>query len=607
MSMAGIGPDLAVKAADARRLIAILYADMVGYSRLISSDDAGTLRRLRALRQTLIDPAIQENGGRVVQTGGDSLLVAFDSVEGAVRCAAKMQRQVPVHDGDQPPDWRIRFRIGINLGDVIPDGTDLHGDSVNIAARLEAASPVGGVCVSRSVHDQVHGRLDLAFEPIGELTLKNIARPVEAFVLRLDPAAEATTANGSVPRVPEEPGSLSPPDGPSIAVLPFSNLSSDPEQEYFADGMVEEITTALAKVRWLFVVARNSSFTYKGRATDVRQVGRELGVGFVLEGSVRRSAQQVRITAQLIDASSGNHIWAERFDGVLEHVLELQDRVAQEVAGQLQPELRRSEIARVNRRHVQSLNAYDLYLRALGRFHQHTAPAICDAIALLRQTLTIDPGYAAAAALIGECRLALEAQGQAVTAEECAEFIELARLAIDLGKEDPDTLGWSSLTLSIFGREHAVAEAVADRALVLNPSSATGWYAKGCAACFQEQNEVAIGAFKRGLRLSPLDPLRGYFGSGIALASLHQGRFEDATHWATGTLSELPDFLLPMRIMVAACAHLDRLEEAKEWLGRLLQKQPGLTIRTWRAGTISIGSGRDRFEAGLRKAGLPEG
>ncbi|HEY2617766.1 MAG TPA: adenylate/guanylate cyclase domain-containing protein, partial [Acetobacteraceae bacterium] len=229
VSMAGIGPDLAVKAADGRRLIAILYADMEGYSRLIGMDDAGTLRRLRTLRQVLIDPAIQENGGRVVQTGGDSLLVAFDSVEGAVRCAAKMQRQVPVHDGDQPPDQRIRFRIGINLGDVIPDGTDLHGDSVNIAARLEAASPVGGVCVSRSVRDQMHGRLDLAFEPIGELTLKNIAQPVEAFVLRLDPTIAATTATGSVPLAPEEPGSLSPPDGPSIAVLPFSNLSSDPE------------------------------------------------------------------------------------------------------------------------------------------------------------------------------------------------------------------------------------------------------------------------------------------------------------------------------------------------------------------------------------------
>ncbi len=221
--------------------------------------------------------------------------------------------------------------------------------------------------------------------------------------------------------------------------------------------------------------------------------------------------------------------------------------------------------------------------------------------------MTIDPGYAAAAALIGECRLALAAQGRAVTAEERAESIELARLAIDLGKEDPDTLSWSSLTLSSFGREHAVAEAVADRALVLNPSSATGWYAKGYAACFQEQNEVAIAAFKRGLRLSPLDPLRGYFEAGIGVASLHQGRFEDASHWATEALSKLPDYLSPMRTNAAACAHLDRLEEAKEWLGRLLQRQPALTIRTWRAATNSIGGGRDRFEAGLRKAGLPEG
>ena len=606
--MTGTDPDLAVKATDGRRLAAIVYADMVGYSRLIGLDDAGTLHRLRTLRRALIDPAIRENGGWLAQTGGDSLLVAFDSVDSAVRCAVKLQQQMLVHDSDQPPDRRIRFRIGINIGDVIPDGTDLHGDSVNIAARLEATSPVGGVCVSRSVREQVHGRLDLAFEPIGELTLKNIAQPVEAFVLRLDPTIEATTVNGSVPNAPEEPGSLSPPEGPSIAVLPFSNLSSDPEQEYFADGMVEEITTALAKVRWLFVVARNSSFTYKGRATDVRQVGRELGVRFVLEGSVRKLAEQVRITAQLIDASSGNHIWAERFDGVLENVLELQDRLAHEVAGQLQPELQRSEILRVNRRHVQSLDAYDLYLRALGRFHKQSAPAVCEAITLLREALTIDPACAAAAALICECRLTLLAQGWAiVTAEERAESIELARMAIDLGKEDPDTLCWSSLALSIFGREHAIAEAIVDRALVLNPSSANGWNAKGWIASYRNRNDVAIGAFRRAIRLSPRDPLKGYFKAGIAFACLCAGQFGDASHWATETLSELPHYLLAMRIKAAACAHLDHLEEAKEWLARLLQEQPGLTIRSWRAATTSTGSRRDLFEAGLRMAGLPEG
>jgi adenylate cyclase len=606
--MTGIGPDLAVKATGGRRLIAILYADMVGYSRLVGMDDAGTLRRLRRLRQALIDPAILENGGQLVQTGGDSLLVAFDSIEGAVQCAAKLQPQIPVYDGNRPPDRRIRFRIGINMGDVIPDGTDLHGDSVNIAARLEAASPVGGVCVSRSVRDQVHGRLDLEFEPIGELTLKNIARPVEAFVLRLDPTIEVATARGSVPTAPEEPGLPSLPDGPSIAVLPFSNLSSDPEQEYFADGMVEEITTALAKVRWLLVVARNSSFTYKGRATDVRQIGRELGVRFVLEGSVRRSGEQVRITAQLVSASNGNHIWAERFDAVLENILELQDRVAQEVAGQLQPALQRSEIARANRRHVQSLDAYDLYLHALGRFHQQTPPAVCEAVRILKQALTIDPAYAGAAALICECRVTLAAQGWAVvTTEERAESMELAKLAIDLGKEDPETLCWSSLALSIFGREHAVAEAAVDRALALNPSSATGWMAKGFVACFQDRNDMAIDAFNRALRLSPLDPLKAYFKSGIARASLHAGHFEDASRWATEALSELPHYLPPMHVKVAACGHLSRQEEARAWMVRLLQRQPDLTIRKWIASTNYEGRGRDVFEAGLRRAGLPEG
>jgi adenylate cyclase len=602
--MTGTGPDLAVKFAGSRRLVAILYADMEGYSRLIGIDDAGTLHRLRALRQVLIDPAIHEHGGRLVQTGGDSLLVAFDSVEGAVRCAAKVQQQVPVYDGDQPPDRRIRFRIGINLGDVIPDGTDLYGDSVNVAARLEAASPVGGVCVSRSVRDQVQTRLDFAFEPIGELPLKNIARPVEAFVLRLDPTVEATTADGAS----EEPALPSPPAGPSIAVLPFSNLSNDPEQEYFADGMVEEITTALAKVRWLFVVARNSSFTYKGRATDVRQVGRELGVRFVLEGSVRRSGDQVRITAQLVDASSGNHIWAERFDGVLENVLELQDHVAQEVAGQLQPELRRSEIARANRGHIGNLDAYDLYLRALGRFHQQTEQSVSEAITLLRRALSVDPAYAAAAALICECRLTLRAQGWAdVTAEERAECLELARRAVDLGKDDPDTLCWSSFTLSLFAGEHALAEAVADRALVLNPSSATGWYAKANAACLRDQNDVAIGAFMRALRLSPLDPLRGYVKAGLALACLGAGHFSDASRWATESLTELPRYFFAMRVKIAACAHLGRVEEAGECLARLLQMQPGLTIRSWRESTTSTRAARDLIEAGLRMAGLPEG
>ena len=283
---------------------------MVGYSRLIGLDDPGTLQRLRALRRDLIDPAIDEHGGRIVQTGGDSLLIVFDSIDGAVRCAVKVQQQIPIHDGDQPPDRAIRFRIGINLGDAIADGTDLHGDAVNVAARLQAECPPGGICVSRPVRDHVHGRLDLGFEELGALKLKNIARPVEAFVLiRFDGNTAASAPervdNRKVERLP---------DKPSVAVLPFSNLSADAEQDYFSDGIADDIITELSRDRLLFVIARSSSFAYRGRSIDVKQVGRELGVGYVVAGSVRREAGSVRVSAQLVDATTGNHVWAERYD-----------------------------------------------------------------------------------------------------------------------------------------------------------------------------------------------------------------------------------------------------------------------------------------------------
>ncbi len=352
MSATGIGSDLAGRAAGGRKLIAVVYADMVGYSRLIGLDDAGTLHRLRVLRRALIDPAIREHGGRVVQTAGDLLLVVFDSIDGAVRCAVKVQQQVPVYDGDQPPDRRIRFRVGINIGDVISQGTDLHGDGVNIAARLEAECPVGGICVSRSVRDHVHGRLDLAFEPVGPLTLKNIARPVEAFVLRLDPAVQdlATDAAATGARARSRvalfaglagllfagvgsagwwlyrtvettpPATQVPPTSPpattqadttanigfskaprlSIVVLPFENLSGDPKDDYLAEGITEDVTTDLSRVPGMFVIARESAYTYQGKAINVRKVGEELGVRYILEGSVRKLGDALRVNAQLI-------------------------------------------------------------------------------------------------------------------------------------------------------------------------------------------------------------------------------------------------------------------------------------------------------------------
>jgi len=363
-----------------RRLAAILAADVAGYSRLMGADEEGTLERLKALRRELLDPKIAEHHGRIVKTTGDGMLVEFASVVDAVRCAVAVQQAVPVRNTDVAADSRIELRIGINLGDVIVEGDDLYGDGVNIAARIEALADAGGVFVSNTVHDQVRDRLPFAFEDLGEQQVKNITRPVRVYRVRstlTHPVANAPgsplsrTAGEGAERQRREAGegsspALALPDKPSIAVLPFANMSGDPEQEYFADGMVEEIITALSRIRWLFVIARNSSFTYKGQAVDVKQVGRELGVRYVLEGSVRKAGQRVRITAQLIDATGGAHLWADRFDGSLEDVFDLQDKVASSVAGVIEPALQVAENARSAMRPASDLTAYDLYLRAIA-------------------------------------------------------------------------------------------------------------------------------------------------------------------------------------------------------------------------------------------------
>ncbi len=318
---------------------------MVGYSRLIELDDAGTLERLRTLRRNLIDPAIDEHGGKVVQTGGDSLLIVFDSIDGAVQCAVKVQRQIPVHDGDQSPDRAIRFRVGINIGDAIADGTDLHGDAVNVVARLQAECPPGDICVTRAVRDHVRGRIDLVFEELGALNLKNIAYPVEAFVLSLKATATIPkSVEWSVAGNTRE--ALPLPGKPSIAVLAFTNMSGDVEQEYFSDGVADDIITELSRDHSLFVIARNSSFTYKG-AVDIRRVGSELGVRYVVQGSVRRDIGRVRISAQLIDATTGGHVWAERYDRAVDHVFAVQDEIAEAVATAIRPAVGNAERRRV--------------------------------------------------------------------------------------------------------------------------------------------------------------------------------------------------------------------------------------------------------------------
>jgi adenylate cyclase len=582
-----------------RRLAAILAADVAGYSRLIGADEGGTLRALKAIRAELIDPKIAEHRGRLVKTTGDGLLVEFGSVVDALRCATEVQRAMSERNSGVLPDDRIEFRIGINMGDIVVEDGDIFGDGVNVAARLEGLAEPGGICVSARVQEDAAGRLDLAFDDMGEQALKNIARPVRAYRVAMDRCVE----------VAKEPAPLPLPDKPSLAVLPFQNMTGDPEQEYFVDGMVEEITTAIARLSWLFVIARNSAFTYKGRPVDVKQVAQELGVRYVLEGSVRKAGNRVRITGQLIDTTTGAHIWADRFDGALDDIFELQDRVASSVVGAIEPKLQKSEIERVARKPTESLGAYDLYLRALEQYHKYTKEGFGEAVALLERALVIDPSYPPTAALIGWCRVFQREGWQLVSEAEATEALRLARGAIEAGKDDPDTLWMAGHVILLFGGDVAGAARAFDRAPILNPNSAHAWMARGFAFYCQDRPSPAIEALERAMRLSPLDLQSHMFTCGMALAHIAAGRYEEAMEWVDQSLRELPRYSPSMYLKVILCAHLDRIEEAREWLGRLLEITPDLTIAGYEA-RFAAGWLPPQVAAfyadGLRKAGLPE-
>jgi TolB-like protein/class 3 adenylate cyclase len=593
-----------------RRLAAILAADVAGYSRLMGADEEGTLERLKALRRELVDPKIAEHHGRIVKTTGDGMLVEFASVVDAVRCAVAVQQEMPERNTGIGADSRIELRIGVNLGDVIVEGDDLYGDGINIAARIEALAEPGAVFVSNTVHDQVRDRLPFVFDDLGKQQVKNIARPVRVY--RVGPKAP-------LPNPPPQAGegsvgaagapTLVLPDKPSIAVLPFANMSGDPEQEYFSDGVVEEITTALSRIRWLFVIARNSSFTYKGRAVDVKLVARELGVRYVLEGSVRKGGNRVRITGQLIDTTSGAHIWADRFEGALDDIFELQDLVASNVAGAIEPKLRQSEIERATRKPTESLDAWDLYLRALALRYQYTEESIREAIVMLRRALAIDPTLAPAAAMIGSCRLHQRAHRLApVSDAEIAEAVRLARGAIDAGKDDPDALWMAGWTLSFLGGEPATGANVIDRALMLNPNCAHAWMARGLVSIIQNRPDAAIEALERAIRLSPLDPWGARaFTVGLAVAYLAAGQYEQVIEWADRSLAAQPGYRHGLLVKVISLAHLGRIEEARDCLGRMLELEPGLTIARWKASAPYYRAELlARYVEALRKAGLPE-
>jgi TolB-like protein/tetratricopeptide (TPR) repeat protein len=580
-----------------RRLAAILAADVAGYSRLMGVDEEGTLAALKAVRAELGDPKIAEHRGRIVKTTGDGMLVEFGSVVDAVRCAVAVQQGMAARNADVPVERRIEFRIGINLGDIISDDNDIYGDGVNVAARLEALAEPGGICVSRVVHDQVCDKLDVAFDDLGEQRVKNIARPVHVYRVRMTaPAQEVKPA-------------LALPDKPSLAVLPFQNMSGDPEQEYFADGMVEEITTAIARLPWLFVIARNSSFTYKGRAVDVKQVACELGVRYILEGSVRKAGNRVRITGQLIDTATGAHIWADRFDGALDDIFELQDQVASSVVGAIEPRLRQSEIERAGRKPTEHLDAYDLYLRAWEATHRSTERGFAEGVALLRQALAIDPSYAPAAAMVGYCLHMQRLRGGVIAEADVAEAVSLARHAVARGKDNPDALwmgGWALATLAF---EHAPGLSAIERSLALNPNSSLAWLFCGWLHGFANRPVPAIDAFERSIRLNPLDPERWAPEGGQAFAHLLAVRYPEAVEWADSALHANPRATFIAGCKAAACGYLGRSDEGRDCIRRLAEFSPGFTtIESFKTAweKFCVPDVLTIYLEGLRLAGLPE-
>jgi TolB-like protein len=538
-----------------------------------------------------------EHRGRIVKTTGDGMLVEFASVVDALRCAVEVQRGMAERNVEVPPDNRIEFRVGIHQGDIIIDGGDIFGDGVNVAARLESLAEPGSICVSARVQEDARGKLDVALEDAGEQQLKNIERPVRVYRVRLSGAAE-----GQRPALPL-------PDKPSIAVLPFQNMSGDPEQEYFADGIVDEIITALSRFRSLFVIARNSAFTYKSRPVDVKQVGRELGVRYVLEGGVRKAPNRVRIIGQLIDTTTGAHIWADRFEGGHEDIFDLQDQVTASVVGAIAPKLEQAEIERAQRKPTESLDAYDFYLRGMANLYQQTnKEAVDEALRLLQRAIELDPAFAPAHGTAAWCYAQRKAQGWVTDrVRETAEAARLARRAVELSKDDAVALSSAGWTLAFVVRDLDAGVGLVDRALGFNPNLAMAWYFSGWLRVWLGKPNVAIEHFARAMRLSPLDPVISYAQVGTAHALFFAGRYDEASSWARTALRELPDTLPGLRIAAASDACAGRLDNAKRAMARMRQVDPMRSISN--LGDVLGPYAPEefaRYAEGVRKAGLPE-
>ncbi len=580
-----------------RRLAAILAADVVGYTRLMGADETGTFRRLTELRQQVLEPLIAEHHGRIVKLIGDGLLVEFASVVDAVTCAVAWQSGVAEREAETDEDRRLQFRIGINLGDVIVEGEDIHGDGVNIAARLEGLAEPGGICLSGDVFRQAKGKMEAEFEDMGEQDLKNVAEPVRVYRI----AADRAVLSAPSPTT----DALPLPDKPSIAVLPFDNLSGDPEQEYFADGITEDIITALSKIRSLFVIARNSSFVYKGQATDVRTVSANLGVRYVLEGSVRKASGQIRITGQLIDALTGNHLWADRFQGPLDDIFELQDQVTAQVTAAVAPSIRSAEIARARRKGVRDLNTYDLYLQALAQVNLSNARA---AFPLLSEARALAPYFAPAFGLEAWCRTMWSySPDMPDFAENSRIAIELAREALSIGDDDPEVLGQIGYTLAFFEANVKLGLDLVRQALEAAPSLAWLWGSQGFLDNYYGDCADAVTAFETSRRLDPRDPLAYRNNLGVGCAKLMLGDYDSALRAAMDAHEQASENPAVMRLVAACYAQLGDATHAREFAEKHMTLYPGFRIRNWLNNhPFRHARNVELLWHGMRKAGLPE-
>jgi adenylate cyclase len=583
-----------------RKLAAILAADVVGYSRLMEADEEGTLARLKTLRNDVIDPKITDYGGRIFKTTGDGILAEFPSAVDAVRQAVDVQRAMADQNEDAPQDKRIDFRIGISLGDVMVEGDDLFGNGVNVAARMEGLAEAGGICISGNVQEHVSGSLDATLEDLGEQSVKNIDRPVQCYRVRLKPADAAETP---LPSSEEETPFT---DKPAVAVLPFANMSGDADQEYFSDGLTEDIITALSLWRSFPVIARNSTFAYKGASPDIRKIGEELGARYVIEGSVRKAGDRVRITAQLIDAQSGHHLWADKYDRQLDDIFELQDEITTRVSAIVGQQMASAERNRSRVLRPNNLNAWDLYHRGMAHIHKMTAEENQLAREMFEEAIRLDPDFCQAYFGLGYSHhrdIYLDAVEN--HDEKLHLVFELARRAIALDGSNSNAHCLMAIA-NVWSHRYTEAIAAAEKALQLNPSNAQGIFTKGAALHFSGRPEDAIPIFEMGFALNPQDPICHIYLSFLAAANLNLGLYEKAEDFARQALQHKPDHFEAQLIFVSSLGHMNRPEDARDMIDRWGDIHLGELSNRAMIQIFDRQEDRDRYIDGLRKAGVPE-